>query len=84
MSQGAGYIINKDSAVSIGIIFTFVSFISASVWTFAVGFTRIGVLEERVEKQESYIVDVATIKEQIKQMSTVLDEVRTDVKSIKN
>ena len=74
--------ISNETYVSLALALTLIVNIAAGAYMFGVQTQKISALEERLSKQESYALDVATMKEQIRQFGLTLAEVRTDVKSI--
>jgi hypothetical protein len=71
--------LNNGTYISIGLVIACMG----TVYMFGMQKQRIDDLTERVQRQESYAADVATMKEQVRQLTVTLAEVRADVKEIK-
>ena len=79
MEQREGLRIGTGTYISVGLVIS----IMGAVYMFGVQQQRLTDLAERVQRQESYGTDVATMKEQVRLISDTLREVRTDVRDIK-
>lgn len=82
MNGGEGKI-GTNSYISIALTLALVMTIAGVAYANGVQSQKIADLNTRVERQESYASDVATMKEQMRQFNTTLAEVRSDVKDIK-
>lgn len=70
---------NSGTYISVGLVIACMG----TVYMFGMQKQRIDDLTERIQRQEAYAGDVATMKEQVRQLTITLNEVRTDVKDIK-
>lgn len=71
--------LNHGAYISLGLVIS----IMGAVYMFGVQAQRINDIAERIQRFETYANDVAVMKEQVRQLTVTLSEVRNDVKDIK-